>query len=325
MKQISIGKYRGLQQCSTARGAISILALDHRTDLRNVLKPDNPKSVSSEEMINFKLEVVRYVSPAASAVLLDPEYGIAQVVQSGALQGRVGLIAAVDETGYQGDPMARMVRMLPDWSVEKACRMGANGIKLLVYYHPDSSTAQEIENLVSKIALECNKCDLPFYVEPHSYSLSKSTNKLSPEEKRKVVIETARRLTPLGADILKTEFPLEISADMNEASWAKACAELSRASVIPWVLLSASASFEIFLRQVTIACEEGSSGVAVGRAVWSDAVKLKNDTRKNHLQSVVFERMTRVTAVCNALARPWTDLYSMEKPAIDWYKNYPGN
>lgn len=323
MKNITIGKYRRLQQCSTSRGAISILALDHRTGLRNVLKPDDPKSVSAEQMIGFKQDVVKYVAPAASAVLLDPEYGIAQTIQSGALPGRIGLIAAVDESGFQGEPMARMVRLLPDWSVEKICRMGANGVKLLVYYHPDSSTAGQIEKLVEQVAVACKECDLPLYLEPHSYSLSRSSTKLGPEEKHRVVIETAKRLTPLGADILKAEFPLEISADMNQASWSKACAELSRASTIPWVLLSAAVSFEIFLRQVTIACEEGSSGVAVGRAVWSGAVKLKNDTLKNHLQGIVFERMTRVTAVCNALARPWTDLYTMGKPELDWYKKYP--
>jgi len=92
--------------------------------------------------------------------------------------------------------------------------------------------------------------------------------------------------------------------------------------MIPWVLLSGSATFEIFLRQATIACEEGASGVAVGRAVWSEAATMKDAVRKNFLQNTVFDRMNRMTGVCNALARPWTDFYSMAAPETDWYKNY---
>lgn len=323
MKHISIGKYRGLQQCSTARGAFSVLSLDHRTELRNVLRPDNPKAVSTDEMIAFKNEVVKAVSPLASAVLLDPEYGIAQSIFTGSLSGKAGLIAAVDETESLGDPLARMVRVIPDWSVEKAMRLGANAINLLVYYHPDSSTVKKVEQLVSAVAQDCQKWDLPFFIEPHPYSLSRSTKKLPPEELRRVVIETTRRLTVLGADILKVDFPLDISADISEQSWGRASAELSRASAIPWVLRSGGASFEIFVRQVTVACQEGACGATMGRVIWADAVSLKNDARKNHLLGKVADRMARVTAVCNALARPWMDLLDMEKPAIDWYKAYP--
>lgn len=323
MKHISIGKYRGLQQCSTARGAFSVLSLDHRTELRNVLKPDNPKAVGTDEMIAFKNEVVRAVSPDASAVLLDPEYGIAESIYTGSLAGKTGLIAAVDETESLGDPLARMVRVIPGWSVEKAVRLGASAINLLVYYHPDSSTVKKVEQLVMDVAGDCQKWDVPFFIEPHPYSLSRSTKKLAPDELRRVVIETTRRLTTLGADILKIDFPLDISADISEQSWGKASAELSRASAIPWVLRSGGASFEIFLRQVTIACQEGASGATMGRVIWADAVALKDDARRNHLQNKVAERMQRVTAVCHALARPWTDILDMEKPAIGWFKKYP--
>jgi len=179
-----------------------------------------------------------------------------------------------------------------------------------------------VKELAAKVADDCRKGDIPFYIEPHHFSLSTKSNKLPPEEYRRIVIETARQLTPLGADVLKAEFPLDISADMNQSAWSKACAELSRASMIPWVLLSGSATFEIFLRQATIACEEGASGVAVGRAVWSEAATMKDAVRKNFLQNTVFDRMNRMTGVCNALARPWTDFYSMAAPETDWYKNY---
>ena len=323
MKNVSIGKFRGLQQCATDRGAISVLALDHRTNLRNSLNPTDPKSVTDEQMMDFKCDVISSVGGACSAVLLDPEYGLANGISCGALPGHTGLIATLDATGYTGESRARHSNLLEDWGVKKARRMGANAVKLLVYYHPDSSTAAEIESLVSKVGEECLQADIPFFLETLSYSLSTSSNKLSPDERRRVVIETARRLTPLNVDVLKAEFPMDISSEVNEVSWAKACAELSLASVVPWVLLSASVSFEIFLRQTTIACGKGASGVAVGRAVWQEAAIMDGEARRNFLHTKVVERMNRVTAICNALARSWTDFYKMKKPTTDWYRAYP--
>lgn len=323
MKKLTIGKYRRLQQCSTARGAISVLAMDHRTNLRRALQGEGSTQVSEEQLIDFKHDVVQCIAPSASAVLVDPEYGIANVIQSGALPGNIGLIATIDESGYNGEPTARQTSFVPGWSVAKASRMGANGIKLLVYYHPDGPTAKSIEQVVSDVAQECARYDIPFFLEPLSYSLSPLTKRLPPEERRRVVIETARRLTPLGVDVLKAEFPLDFSTDTNEAAWSQACAELTRASVTPWILLSASVAYETYLRQVTIACKEGASGVAVGRAVWSEAIAMSAQARQDFLQGQARERMVEITAVCDAHARPWTQLYEMPKPGSDWYSDYP--
>lgn len=322
MKTISIGKYRRLQQCSTPRGAISVLALDHRNNLRNALRPEAPDTVTDAELSAFKQNVVEYVSPAASAVLLDPEFGAAQCIQANSLSGRVGLLVTLEETGYTGNPLARQSALLQKWNVAKVQRMGGSAVKLLVYYHPKAATAKAIEQLVSQVAAECHTQQVPFFLEPLSYSLDPNEKKLPPEERREVVLETARILTPLGVDILKAEFPLDITAEVDEKAWATACAELSTASQTPWVLLSASVSYEIYLRQVTIACQKGASGVAVGRAVWQEATAMSGVQRQAYLQETVLERMERVTALCNALARPWTDFYAAENIDADWYKSY---
>ncbi len=71
MRKLSVGKYRGLQQCSTEQGALAVLALDHRNNLRNALKSGRPESVTDSEMMDFKQQVARILSPAASAILLD--------------------------------------------------------------------------------------------------------------------------------------------------------------------------------------------------------------------------------------------------------------
>src|SRR5690242_14260578 len=148
MKPLSIGKLRGLQQISSKHGTITALALDHRQNLRKA----NPVFANDEELSHFKLSVVSALASEATAVLLDPEVSAAQAIAQSAVPRQAGLVVALESTGYTGDRNARHARIIPGWSVAKAKRMGASAVKLLVYYHPDSSTAAEIESFVGQVA-----------------------------------------------------------------------------------------------------------------------------------------------------------------------------
>jgi tagatose-1,6-bisphosphate aldolase len=291
MKTISIGKFRGLQQISSSRGTITALALDHRQNLRKA----NPEFFDNAKLSSFKLDVVANLASHATAVLLDPEVSAAQAISTGALPGNKGLGVALESTGYTGDAAARKAQIIPGWSVEKAKRMGAAAVKLLVYYHPDSRAAHETEELVSNIARECAKQDLALMLEPLSYSLQDDTT-LNSEEKQYVVVETARRLSPLGIDILKAEFPLDIH-DPDESRWAAACKAITEASITPWILLSAAVDYGTFLRQVVTACNAGASGIAVGRAVWQEAVTMGIEERNTFLGSAAADRLTRLPSL----------------------------
>jgi tagatose-1,6-bisphosphate aldolase len=298
------------------------LALDHRNNLRNALNPQAPQSVSDAELSAFKVQTITALAPAASAVLLDIEYGAGQCIAAGALPGQVGLLVALEASGYIGDSEARHSRILPGWSVAKAKRMGANAVKLLVYYHPDAPTAAEIESLVNQVAADCLAQDMLLFLEPLSYSPDPGQKKLPPAEVRRVVVESARRLVVPGVDVVKAEFPLDITAEPDERVWAEACAELSAACAVPWVLLSASVGYDTFLRQVTVACRAGASGVAVGRAVWKEAVNLSAADREHFLRTVAYQRMSRVTNLCDALVRPWRDFYPAPALESNWYEQY---
>jgi tagatose 1,6-diphosphate aldolase len=320
MKTISVGKLRGLQQCTSLQGTFTCLALDHRQNLRRALSPQEPGKVTDAQLSGFKLEVIASLAGYATAVLLDPEVSSAQAIASGSLPGRVGLVVALESTGYNGVPTARQSRLLPGWSVEKAKRMGASMVKLLVYYHPQSPTASEIEEFVRLTSEECSRFDLGLMLEPLSYSLEEGAS-LSSAEKRFVVTETARRLCLPGVDILKAEFPLDVNSADDEKTWSEACAEITAASPVPWILLSAAVDYEIYLRQVMTACQAGASGVAVGRAVWQEAVGLEGSARRDFLQTFARERLTRLTELCSQSARPVQSFYSSEAP-FDWYKQY---
>ncbi|MBN8656932.1 MAG: tagatose 1,6-diphosphate aldolase [Anaerolineae bacterium] len=314
MKPITIGKLRGLQQIASARGTFTALALDHRQNLRKA----NPAFVDDAELSRFKLDVTSTLASEATSVLLDPEVSAAQAVAQGVIPNHVGLVVALESTGYTGDSSARKAQIIPGWNVEKAKRMGASAIKLLVYYHPDSPTAKETEDFTKNIADECAKHDLALMLEPLSYSLN--DKKLSSEEKRYVVVESAKRLTPLGADILKAEFPLDV-AESDQTLWKSACEEISSATNIPWILLSAAVEYETFVQQVVVACNAGASGIAVGRAVWKEAVTMGSEERVEFLRTVGQQRISRLTSLCHALAKPFHDFYQAEAP-FDWHRTY---
>jgi tagatose 1,6-diphosphate aldolase len=322
--QLTIGKMRGLQRCAAPNRTFTILALDHRGNLERAFNPEDPDSVPYQQIVDFKRTVTAILSPAADGMLLDPVYGAAQTIASGTLDPNTGLLVAVEKTGYAGDPTERESQVLPGWGVEKIARMGAAAVKLLVYYHPDASNTAGQEAILEQVAADCVKYDLAFFLEPLSYSLDPAVGKLPSNEKRQVVIETARRLTPMGVDVLKAEFPLNIADEPDENIWVEACRELSDASVVPWVLLSAGVSFEQFVRQTRIACQAGASGVLAGRAVWKGAVKLTGDERTKFLYATATDRLNQLAKIVTTYGKPWTDFHPELGRSVQegWYEQY---
>lgn len=318
-----LGTRRGLDATSSPRGTFAVLALDHRQNLRKELHPADPSVTTTDEMIDFKRTVVRSLSAIATGTLLDPEIGAAQCIADGSLSGRDGLIVALEATGFEGPSGARISRLLPGWDVAKAKRLGASAGKLLVYYHPDAPNAADQERLVAGLAAECRAHDLALFVEPLSFGLAGAA--LAGEDRRRVVVETARRLTALGGDVLKTEFPYDRSVD-DRSRWADACAELDAASRLPWVLLSGGVDDAAFEAQVEVACGAGASGVLVGRSVWAPAAGLAPDARTAWLESEGAGRLRRLVGLVERTGHPWRSRWTAaaqpEAPEPGWYARY---
>ena len=319
-----IGARRGLDACASERGTFTVLALDHRQNLRKILRQDDPAAVTYDEMVEFKRAVVRALSPAATGTLLDPEIGAAQAIWDGSLAPDAGLIVAIEATGYDGPSPARVSRILEGWSVAGAKRMGAAAAKLLVYYHPNAANAADQERLVSDVAAACNAQDLALFVEPLSFSVVEG-EPLTGEARRRVVVETARRLTPLGADVLKAEFPYD-AGETDRGRWAEACAELDEASTLPWVLLSGGVDDATFEAQVETACRAGASGVLVGRSVWAEAATQPPVARDAFLISEGRTRLGRLRDIADRVGRSWhersTRLTTAPEPGEGWYRDY---
>jgi tagatose-1,6-bisphosphate aldolase len=326
-RDLPIGRIRGLRACASARGTFGILALDHRQNLRRELDPTNPAAVGFDRLVDFKRAVVRELGDAATGVLLDPEVGAAQTIVDGSLPAGRGLLVAIEATGYDGPSTARVSRVLDGWSAAKAKRIGASAAKLLVYYHPDASNAEDQARFVAWVAAECVAADLPLFVEPLSFSIQEAIPRLEGAARRRVVVDTARRLTALGGDVLKAEFPYDPGVT-DEGLWREACAELDEASGVPWVLLSGGVDDATFEAQVRVACEAGASGVAVGRSVWAEAATLAPAERDVFLRGTGRSRLAGLVDLVDQLGRPWDarpgPLVPAPQPGEGWFRGYAG-
>lgn len=318
LSDLRIGTRRGLQQCASATGRFTIMALDHRQNLRRMLHPTDPARASYAELVQFKRIAVRALSDLATGVLLDPELGAAQCIADGSLPGHVGLVTALEATGYEGPSTERRSRLLQGWSAAKARNLGASACKLLVYYHPEAANRAEQEALVSEAIALCRAVDLPIFVETLCYSVNEDSP-FEGEDRRRAIVRTASTMSALGADVLKLQFPYGPEVT-DRGRWRDACAELTDIVTRPWVLLSGDNSPEAFVDLAEVACREGASGIACGRGIWTEAPSLPLADREHFFRTVARDRLKRLYDIVETHAQSWTRVY----PPVDadlegWY------
>jgi len=331
MRTLSIGKIRGLQQIAGADGVFTMCAMDHRGSLESALCTPERTNDCPREMTGFKLELCEALAPHASAVLLDPIYGAAQAIAEGLIPKSCGLLVSLEATGYTGSNQYRETLLLKGWSVAKLKRMGASAAKILVYYRPElTALAQKQIQLVRKLAEECREFDIPFLVEPLSYPIGNEVGNAAKyaRNKEQVVIQTARDMTSLPIDVLKAEFPADLDYQQDEAELSRLCRELDKASAVPWVILSAGAGFDSFIRQVDIACRCGASGFLAGRAVWQEAMGIMDaGARRRFLTGVAVRRLDRLAQIAHEHATPWYKKLGLEADHLadippHWHAEY---
>jgi tagatose 1,6-diphosphate aldolase len=325
MRKLSIGKIRGLQQLANGKGILAMAALDHRGSLRKMLDEKRPGNVGYQTMVDFKLDLCRVLAPHASAILLDPVYSAGQAIAAGVLPKSTGLLVSLEESGYSGQPEARITDLLPDWSVRKIKRMGATAAKLLLYYRPDVDVAKRQLNTVEKLAADCIEQDMPFVVEPMSYRVE--TTESNPQDfariKPQLVVETAKEITSLPIDVLKAEFPADLQYEKNTNRLSDLCNQLNEASQVPWVLLSAGVNFDLFYQEVEVACRAGASGFLAGRALWQEATQISSrQERLSFLETTVITRFESLSKLANSYGVPWYDKLGADEVEETWHCNY---
>ncbi len=330
MSPLSLGKIRCMQQLTNEFGVFAVAAFDHRDGFVAALTQTlGEVEVSWQRIAAEKIRIAQALGPHSSGVLLDPLYSAGPVITAGALPGNVGFAVAREKSSYGSKAMRENTELLPDWSVGAIKRMGGAAVKLLLYYHPEAPNVAEQEATVQALAAECEKHEILFMLEPICYPLDSKQRKTDPDfaqQRPEIIMESARRLVPLGADILKVEFPTEARHETDQGKMTTYCRELSNITAgIPWVLLSAGVDFPTFQLQTEIACAAGASGVVVGRAVWREALDIADAAVRDHfLSTIAVSRMRVLTDTVNYRATPWATRVEARMPKLEaeWYIEY---
>src|SRR5215813_3784682 len=131
--KLTPGKLAGLKKVSTDQGIIAAAAMDQRGSLQKALAKEKGGEVNDAMMEEFKILVAEVLTPHASAILLDPEWGLPA---SKRRANNAGLLLAYEKTGYDKTGPGRLPDLLDNWSVRRLKEAGADCIKVLLYYTP---------------------------------------------------------------------------------------------------------------------------------------------------------------------------------------------
>jgi tagatose 1,6-diphosphate aldolase len=322
----SAGKQNGLEAVADSRGIIAALAIDQRSALRSLFARAmgiEPASVPVENLTNFKEEVSSLLTPHASAILLDPEYGLPAAKKRAP---SAGLLLAYEQTGYDKNVPGRLPRLLPQWSVRRLVDAGANAVKLLLYYSSRSSA--EINGFkytfVEQVGAECVASDVPFFLELVSYADGMDEKgiefaNIKPEVVAAGMTEFSK--PQYHVDVLKVGMPVNLSfvegspSSSGEILHTREEAQqlFLRASAfasIPFIYLSEGVNNATFQFGLQVASEAGAkfSGVLCGRATWKDGVEIVVKHGPHALQDwLAREGVRNIENVnqCLGSATPW--------------------
>ena len=161
------GKINGMKALADRGGVIAAAAMDQRGSLKKAIAKEKgipSDQITFEMMAEFKSAVSRILTPYASAILLDPEYGLPAAKQRA--KGK-GVLLAYEQSGYDNTRPGRIPDLLLDWTVRKLKEAGADAIKLLIYYTPfdDPKVNAEKHSFVERIGAECALYDIPYFLE----------------------------------------------------------------------------------------------------------------------------------------------------------------
>ena len=338
--KITPGKQKGLKAVSDSRGVIAAAAMDQRGSLKSAIAKEkgiDKKDVPAQMLEEFKTTVTRVLTPHASAILLDPEYGLPA---ARARASNAGLLLAYENSGYDNTRPGRLPDLLDIWSVRRLVAAGADAIKILLYYTPfDPPEVNDIKHAwVERIGGECTAADVPFFLEFVGYVENGDEKgieyaKKKPEIVSKSMAEFSK--PQYGVDVLKVEVPVNMAfvagskSSKGETATATAYTRdqakehfrlAATAAKKPFIYLSAGVNNDVFAETLDLAAESGVefSGVLCGRATWKEGIpvyaKQGAKALEDWLNDQGVKNINNVNSKLTA-AKPWYSFYGASSAA----------
>jgi tagatose 1,6-diphosphate aldolase len=337
--KITPGKQKGLKAVSDSRGVIAAAAMDQRGSLKSAIAKEkgiDKKDVPAQMLEEFKTIVTRVLTPHASAILLDPEYGLPAAK---ARSSNAGLLLAYENSGYDNTRPGRLPDLLDVWSVRRLVAAGSDAIKILLYYTPfDPSEVNDIKHAwVERIGGECIASDVPFFLEFVGYVENGDEKGIEYAKKKPEIVSKSMEefsKPQYGVDVLKVEVPVNMAfvagSKANKGETASAAytrdqakehfRRAAAAAKKPFIYLSAGVNNDVFAETLELAAESGVefSGVLCGRATWKDGIpvyaKQGAKALEDWLKDQGVKNIKNVNSKLSA-AKPWYSFYGASSAA----------
>jgi tagatose 1,6-diphosphate aldolase len=283
--KLTPGKLAGMKAVSDSRGVIAAAAMDQRGSLKKALGAH----AGDKELIEFKTSVTEILTPHASAILLDPEWGLPA---SKARAKNSGLLLAYEKTGYDKTGPGRLGDLLDHWSVRRLKEAGADCIKILLYYTPfDPKDINDRKHAwVERLGDECRANDIPFFLEFVGYDEGADEKGVDYAKKKPEIVKASMAEFTndrYGVDVMKVEVPINMKYVEGSKSYAgqkaytrdeakKLFLDAASVATKPFIYLSAGVSNAEFNESLALAAESGVkfNGVLCGRATWKDGIAI---------------------------------------------------
>jgi len=321
--KLTPGKLAGLKAVSNEHGVIAAAAMDQRGSLQKSLAKERGAAATGHDLEVFKEEVTEVLTRYASAILLDPEYGLPA---SHKRNGK-GLLLAYEKTGYDSNTPGRLPDLLDLWSVRRLKEAGADCIKILLYYTPfEAPAVNDLKHAwIERIGDECRYHDIPFFLEFVGYDAEGKDEKTVEYALKKpsIVAGAMEEFSKdrYGVDVLKIEVPIVMEfvsgtkSFKGEAAYTREEAlqhfrDQAKVTEKPFIYLSAGVSNPVFIETLELAGESGAAfnGVLCGRATWKDGIpiyaKQGREAFRKWLETVGVENISNVNEALKA-ATPW--------------------
>lgn len=322
------GKLDGIQACADEAGIIAAAAMDQRGSLQKSIAKGRGEggTATAADLAEFKRAITTVLTKHATAILMDPEYGL-EALKSKA--PGTGVLLAYEKTGYDANTPGRLPDLLDLWSVRRLVENGADAIKILLYYNPwEGEGVNEVKHaFIERVGAECAALDRPFFLEPVTYVEGLTGLEWAKKKPEAVTASMAEfSKARYGVDVLKVEVPIDMKFVSGTEAFAGTAAytrdealqlfrDAAAVSSKPFIYLSAGVSNEIFTETLALAAESGTnySGVLCGRATWQEGVPVYArggyDALVAWLEDEGVRNINAVNSAVRAGAKPWWTIY----------------
>jgi tagatose 1,6-diphosphate aldolase len=325
--KLTPGKLAGMKAVSNERGVIAAAAMDQRGSLKKALGAN----ATDRQLEEFKEIVTEVLTQRASAILLDPEYGLSAAKKRAK---NSGLLLAYEKTGYDKQTPGRLPDLLDLWSVRRLKEAGGDCVKILLYYAPsDPKHINDHKHAwTERIGDECKANDIPFFLELIGYEEGLDEKGVEFAKKKPEIVKAYMREFShprYGVDVLKLEVPINMQCVEGTKSFKgqkaytideakKHLQDSATCTSLPFIYLSAGVSNAEFIETLELVGASGVkyNGVLCGRATWKDGIAIyaQHGAHAFH-EWISTEGLKNIDNVNKALesASSWFPIYGVQE------------